>query len=468
MKVLSAKLKMQEAFSEKVFFEIIINWLKAAGPCKAVGERLEYCLDRCEAHFEAEYCKADTFLVKKDGITLTLFKLEQVFYEQIWTIEAILKEQGNIKEVFFHVDCSGNTARFDEIPEMRSEVIRVFVNSGYVLQPQIPITENPIYLGNEHLDWIASAVREEYQEEIPLVLATQYFDSMATEIDAPSLAKTLAGIAYVAVCDNEYTRLIKERAVRTAPFNGAIAIYSKGGKAKQFRKEDAYHGASLDKQIVNEIQRFVTAHVDMEAPSWKELKRELAHAEAKESKELLTAVFDVNESLDVKLKKAEERIAWLVQENQQLQAKNESLLAALKTSDTRQTILRKSAIPEFFEGEQHDFVVGILQKALATCGTPDTRQHELLTDILHENSIIGNGKEIFAVVKSVFGDGETLSEKDIADLRKIGFEITSDNTHYKMVFKGSKYWFTVSKTPSDKRGGKNLSADITRRLSVYR
>ena len=79
MKVLSSKLKMQEAFSREVFFEIIVKWLKAAGPCKAVGEQLENCLDRREAHFEAEYCKADTFLVKKDGITLTLFKLEQVF-----------------------------------------------------------------------------------------------------------------------------------------------------------------------------------------------------------------------------------------------------------------------------------------------------------------------------------------------------------------------------------------------------
>lgn len=88
---------------------------------------------------------------------------------------------------------------------------------------------------------------------------------------------------------------------------------------------------------------------------------------------------------------------------------------------------------------------------------------------LMANKIIGNGKEMLEVVKSVFADGEELSAKELAELKRVGFEITSDNTHYKLVYKGSKYWFSLAKTSSDKkRSGKNLTSDITKTLSVYK
>ena len=173
-----------------------------------------------------------------------------------------------------------------------------------------------------------------------------------------------------------------------------------GGKPRQFRKRDAFLGSPLDKQIANEIQRFVTAAVDAEAPTWEVLHAELVRKEAKENAALAEEAFDVNETLDEKLKRAEERIAALVQENMQLTAKNASLQTALENSEKVQALIEPSNLPEFFEGEQHDLVVTVLQKALANCGSKDTRQKELLTDLLARNQIIGNGKEMLEVVKA--------------------------------------------------------------------
>ncbi len=469
MRVVSTKLKMVDAFTEAEFFGTINQWMKNAGPCKAVAEQLEACEEKVGVHLEAEYCIADTFRIVKEEATFTLFKLEQEFHQQTWTNEVILKSAGGVKEVFFHIDCSRDATRFDEAPEMRTEVIRTFVNSGYVKQPKVPITSRTIDATNDLLDWIADAIREEYTEELPLILATTYFGSQAIEIDDFALSKKLAGLAYIVVCDNEYTRLLKDRAKCATPFNGAVTIYCKGGKPRQFRKKDAFLGATLDKQIANEVQRFVTAAVDAEAPTWEALHAELVRKEAKETAELAEEALDANETLDVKLKRAEERIAALVQENMQLTAKNEILNKALTKTDAVQTVLSASSIPEFFEGEQHDLVVTILQKALSNCGSKDTRQKELLTDLLARNQIIGKGKELFEVVKAIFADGEDLSAKELAELKRVGFEITSENTHYKLVYKGSKYWFSLAKTTSDKtRSGKNLTSDITKTLSVYK
>lgn len=469
MRVVSTKLKMVDTFTEKEFFGVIDQWLKNSGPCKAVAERLEACEEKIGVHLEAEYCIADTFRIEKEEATFTLFKIEQEFHEQTWITEVILKRSLGANEVFFHIDCSRDVTRFDEAPEIRTEAIRVFVNSGYVKQPKVHISSHTMDATDDMVDWIAAAIREEYTEDMPLILATTYFGSRATEIDDVALSRKLAGLAYVVVCDNEYTRLLKGKAQCATPFNGAVAIYCKEGKLRQFRKEDAFHGSSLDKQIANEVQRFVTAAVDAEAPTWEALHAEQVQKEARENAAWAEEVSDVNETLDEKLKKAEERIAALVQENMQLTAKNESLQTALMKSETVQAVIAPSTLPEFFEGEQHDLVVTILNKALKNCGSKDTRQKELLTDLLAQNQIIGNGKELFKTVKKIFADGEELSAKELSELKRVGLEITSENNHRKLVYMGSKYWFSLAKTPGDKtRSGKNLASDIIKTLSVYK
>lgn len=469
MRVVSTKFKMVDAFSENEFFALIEKWLQAAGPCKMVAEQLEACAEKIGVHLEAEYCMADTFRIEKESKVFTLFKIAQVFHEQTWITEIILECSPVGKIVYFHIDCSRDATRFDEAPEMRTDVIRTFVDSGFLKQPKVPITSKPIEPTNELIDWIAGAIREEYDDELPLVLATTYFDTRATEIEEYTLSKKLAGFAYVVVCDNEYTRLLKDRADHATPFNGAVCIYTKGGRPRQFRKRNAYLGAPLDKQIANEVQRFVTSAVDADAPTWEALHAEQVRKEAKESAALAEEALGDNENLDEKLKRAEARIAALVQENMSLTAKCNSLQTALTKSEAVQTIIEPSSIPEFFDGEQHDLLVSILQKALLNCGSKETRQKELIADLLAHNKIIGNGKEMLEVVKSVFADGEELSAKELAELKRVGFEITSDNTHYKLVYKGSKYWFSLAKTSSDKkRSGKNLTSDITKTLSVYK
>ena len=318
------------------------------------------------------------------------------------------------------------------------------------------------------IGWIANAYQEKYADDIPLVLATTYFNSMACEIDENTVARKLSGIAHVIVCNNEYTRLIKDRAQCKGPFNGAVAIYCKGGKPKQFRKDSVYHGTSLETMIIQEVQKHITAKVDETAPTYESLHTEEVKEQAKQNEAMLNEFFDENETLEDRLKKAKDRIAELSSENLQLKMKYENLQKMVESNNTLIPLLKKANISEFYEGEQHDLVVTILQKALCTSGTEETRRHELLSALLKENAIIGNGEETFEVIKKIFSDGEEMSPQNITELKRIGIEVVSEKNHYKLVYKNSKYWFTVSKTPSDKRGGKNLASDITRRLSVYK
>ena len=74
--------------------------------------------------------------------------------------------------------------------------IRTFVKSGSVKQVAIPITSEPIEVAQELEQYIISAVKGHYTEEMPMVFITPFFGTMGTAVSEDALAKKLSGIAY--------------------------------------------------------------------------------------------------------------------------------------------------------------------------------------------------------------------------------------------------------------------------------
>ena len=107
----------------------------------------------------------------------------------------------------------------------------------------------------------------------------------------------------------------------------------------------------------------MTAKVDADAPTWKALRNEMLQAEAKEKTLLLDEAFDENGSLEEQLKRARARIAELSEENRALRSKNETLELALE-SDRTDGFLTKAPVQEFFDGEQYDLIITLLNNAL--------------------------------------------------------------------------------------------------------
>lgn len=460
MRVLSTKLKMEECFNEQDFIDIVIKWLKKAGPYKTIGEQLEQAEKKYGQKFYVEYCDLQTQKIIRDKTTYYMLKLGQDFHNQNWATEIIYTE-GDSKIVYFHIDCSGDVSLFDEAPKMRTAIIRDFINSGKIIQPALRISIQPIELSDDTVNIVVESITGKTDSEIPIVFATQYFDSLAYPISLESLAEILSGTAYVVYSDNEFTRILKEKIKNKAyvPFNGGVAIYSRNQKPKQLRKYDAYYGGTLDTQVINEVTRIVNAQVDKTAPSWSTLV-------IAEQSELL----EVAEGLDERAKRDAIRIDELGQENVRLKARIEYLEAALAERNSEQRLIAQANIPEFFDGEQNDLIVAILNRELKKCGdNPKTRKYELLSSIVDRNSYIGNKQRMFVRIKEIFSDGETMSAAERSELEKMGFEITEDGKHYKLKFMGGdKYWYTVSKTPSDNRGGKNEATKIINGLSVYK
>ena len=251
MRVLSTKLKMEECFNEQDFIDIVIKWLKKAGPYKSIGEQFELTEKKYGQKLNAEYCDLQTQKIIRDKTTYYMLKLGQDFHNQNWTTEIIYAETDS-KIVYFHMDCSGDVSLFDETPKMRTEVIRDFINSGKLVQSAMKIGAYPIELNDDTVNMVAEYIAGKVDNEIPIVFASQYFDSSAYPISLEPLAEILSGTAHIVYSNNEFTRLLRDKTKGKAyvPFNGGVAIYSKNQKAKQLRKFDVYHGGTLDTQVV--------------------------------------------------------------------------------------------------------------------------------------------------------------------------------------------------------------------------
>ena len=465
MRILSTKLPLKDDVTKEQIYKTIIRWLKDNKPCKVAVEKFEQAENKDDVRFVEGYVTLETLTGKRNETQYLAVRLTHIYKEQTWETELLYGESATEKSVTIHVHCSGDTTLFKKPPIVRTEIIRAFIADGVVKNGKLPIQATPIYADYDMLDYLATIMTTRYDQPIPMVYVSKIFDSSGYNSDIDKLSRNLAGIAHIVVEKNgDFAYNLKERTNGNNPFNGHIAIYYPNGKIDRLKQSDiAVYGAA-DSRILSDVISAVTAQVDKDAPTWQQLYTDKIAADTV----LLEDYMSGYDSLEDKLKAAKEKITALTEENTVLRNKNDSLQAALTASGIEESIIAKSPVEEFYEGEQHDLLVTVLREASARCGGFDTRQYELINSLLENNEYIGNGRETLEVVKKVLSSGEAIGKREIAELERVGFKLVAEQNHYKIVYRGNeRYWFTISKTPSDRRSGQNNASDIIKRLTVY-
>ena len=127
----SNKLTMVEEFSINNFYDHIITWLKNAGSCKKIGERFEKSENKNEIQLKDGDCHIHTFIVEKDLATYNFFKLKQILQKQTWETQVVFRQEEFCKEIYIHIKCLGETTSFYDMPQIRRNIIKTFVESKY-------------------------------------------------------------------------------------------------------------------------------------------------------------------------------------------------------------------------------------------------------------------------------------------------------------------------------------------------
>lgn len=210
-------------------------------------------------------------------------------------------------------------------------------------------------------------------------------------------------------------------------------------------------------------------------PSSTEKERQLAEEIEKlkrEIKDLKSENDDLNRLLQAceeEIKNQDQTIAHLKKDNHDLKlsAENHGYIQKNKRNCTENTtLLQFGQEHDLYENEVLSFVRQALEYALNNHTHENSRYRHILQDLLRKNTLTHDyraDKE-----KALHHAMKTYSRMDSPTrqaLINIGFTLTEDGTHYKLVFMNDgRYTFSTSKTSSDVRAGKNFVRDVANLL----
>ena len=126
--------------------------------------------------------------------------------------------------------------------------------------------------------------------------------------------------------------------------------------------------------------------------------------------------------------------------------------------------MRRGEEQEYYAGEIRDTILSALERARSSARTDGRRQH-LVDDLLQANDRSDFEEEFEEELKGALSTMTTFGTEQRALLEKLGFSVQDGGKHVKAVFRGDgRYTFTISKTSSDHRAGKNLVSQIRQTL----
>ncbi len=285
-------------------------------------------------------------------------------------------------------------------------------------------------------------------------------------VDAVSLADQLSGMAHVLVEPNRpFSQRLMQEVDGQNVYGGTLGIYwpDGGGRRSFFLGPEFESPGELERAVVDEVRSALANRRPLARVTWSAVQEQLSRkvfAALREqgSTEVERYVEQFDKELAGKkaeLEDAEREIARLNAEVRKYQAQS-PMQAGLS--------LRMSGEQDLYPGE----LLGIVRDALAdSVGRvpSDSRRMHVLQSIVTANPRTGEAEALRNRLKTLLRDFRSLDGRVRSALQAMGFAISEDGKHYKIVFQGDdRYTFTMPKSGSDHRGGLNLASDISRLL----
>lgn len=353
--------------------------------------------------------------------------------------------------------------------------ITLLIERGYVrADGNLPVLRSPMIISEDRLEIISNVITGESRYQFPVVyISKTYFNE--DPVNTWLLAGRLKGMAHVLVQESKTSNnALRHLCDDKNEYNGAIGIYypnvAIGHRRYLYHREEGYDEFLFDKVLRDVIRYNNTLKLDnlytwqgvnnallsdrLTSQRQERIEAEKARKKAEIEKE------DVYATFDSEIEELEKQVAQLTKANESLRTENYGLRNKLAEIDTV-PILCLGDEDEFFPGEIKEIVLNALEAALAHNTQENTRRAHIIRDIIDSNDITRTVAEkrtkIKTLLKTYNGLGKTLRQ----ELMDMGFEITEDGKHYKLIYFGDgRYSTALAKTPSDHREGKNAAAEI--------
>lgn len=345
-------------------------------------------------------------------------------------------------------------------------IVRTFLNR-LVGGPdgELMTSQSPRILTNSEVPLAARCLSGQAGCRLPVVYVSAKFQG-GYIVNTNNLAENLSGMAHVVVEPNRaFSNRLMSEVDSENVYGGAIGIYwpDGGGRRSFFSLQQYETPAELDRAIIEEVRQALVNRRPMPRTTWAYVQEQVSKqkfTDLRAAGSLAVDQYILNFDKEAKAKQvelddAEKEIARLNAEIRRYQSQNPMQSGlSLKTAPEQ----------DLFAGE----ILGIVRDALADAisrVTDDSRRQHVLQSLVAGNTSTSEASAIQSKLKSLLRDYKSLDAKVRTGLQEIGFEISEDGRHIKIVFQGDeRYTFTMPKSGSDVRGGLNLAGDISRLL----
>ena len=330
---------------------------------------------------------------------------------------------------------------------------------------EIKVQAIPLRLTNSDIPLAARCVSGRAGCRLPLVYVSARFQG-GHLVNVDSLAEALAGMAHVLVEPNRpfSLRLMSEVSSQNV-YGGAIGVYWPEGGCRRsfFLHHESESPSEMERAVVEEVRSALVNRRPLARVTWSAVqelisRRTFAALRDQGSTEVQRYVDEFDKELKSKqeeLEDAEREIARLEAEVRKYQAQS-PMQSGL--------FLQTAPEQDLYAGE----LLGVVGDAITdavTRVTEDSRRQHILKSIVAANPPTGEAEAMRNRLKSLLRDFRSMEAKVRSALQDMGFEISEEGKHYKIVFQGDeRYTFTMPKSGSDHRGGLNLAGDISRLL----
>lgn len=472
MLVFSTRLPLKDDILPKECMRLFIEWI-VDSPNYNI-ERIDYDVSS-DKDFDCSFDNK-TFSIRRykdNKMEISACRFENKEQNVVWITDCIVLSEVNCKSLLIQLNC--NRTNFDaRLPHIHKPyIVRKFVDSGYCKDDEgIPITYRALESDDEYFDLCVKIMNGSLNYTMPTVyVSCDYWGN--TVVDPQFLAKKLSGVAHVFVEKNSETALkLKEATSGNNAYTKYVGIYFPGTKFCQKYCLDYYlNDREMCQAIIDSVWKVLINASDSSKFNWNHIIALQARQKMKEFENIsLQDKAQLEEYMDVFDQDYHDLSCQneeLNKENYALKTQLEMLKAALGNNSDDACFYKKGEEDDLYRGEQSDLLYSILSQVQSKY-EPTSRAYTLIQSLLKANPKVGECERVLEGVSTIFSGDARLQKTSKSELKRLGFIIEEDGPHYKLFFHEPRYMFSVSKTPSDYREGRNLLSEIRSVIDIDR
>lgn len=385
--------------------------------------------------------------------------------EREWTTEIVGFESNNQVLVSVRLDCNLLMPGLKlPAPKKPYFVKRLLEDLGGGSDAGFVVGDTPRRLAETNVDDAARIVKGTSGVKLPVVYvsAGRYRQPF---VDVEELAKWLGGMAHVVVEPSRYFSFALARSAgRMNAYAGAVSIYWPSGVARQSRylPSSFLSPETMQREIADRVRLALTHIRPASKCSFPYIQELVSKARIDRLKaEGSTAIEQYVAAFDAEINAKDERLQGVERELGRLRAELRRYDEPLEPVDG---VIARGKEREFYPGEVADAIIYTLTHGRNNLLQGGRRAH-LIDDILSTNAPTTTEKDLETEIKDAFSESGDLGADQRRVLEDLGFSVEEAGKHWKAVYQDDKrYGFTISKTGSDYRAGKNLASTILRTL----